>query len=263
MEHVTEGGGATSTQLASFPAGLRALVCGASGGLGRAFVSALAANPRVAHVYAATRRPDELAGIFPAARVTVLPFELQDEPSLAALATVAAAQGPLHLVLVATGVLHEGARLQPEKSWRAIDPTAFAQAFAVNAIGPALIAKHTLSLLARDGKSIFATLSARVGSIEDNRLGGWHAYRASKAALNMLVRTFAIELRQRNPQALCVALHPGTVDTALSKPFQAGVDAARLFTPQHSVEALLTVLDRLTAKDSGRVWAWDGQPIPF
>jgi len=237
--------------LASFASPLRALVFGAGGGIGAAFAAELAAHPRVARVYSAARSASPPWN-----------FTLQDEASIAAVVAAAAAEGPLDLVIVATGVLHN-AQLRPEKSWRSLDAAALAEAFAVNATGPALIAKHALGHLRRDAKSAFACLSARVGSIEDNRLGGWHAYRASKAALNMLVRTFAVELRQRNPLALCVALHPGTVDTALSKPFQSGVDPAKLFTPAHSARALLGVLDRLTPADSGRLWAWDGQPITF
>jgi NAD(P)-dependent dehydrogenase (short-subunit alcohol dehydrogenase family) len=237
--------------LESFAPSLRALVFGASGGVGAAFVELLAAHPRVATVHAAAR-----------AAAAPWCFSLDDEASIAAVAAAAAGGGPLDLVLVATGMLH-GEGIQPEKTWRSLDAAALARAFAVNTTGPALIAKHTLGLLRRDAKSVFACLSARVGSIEDNRLGGWHAYRASKAALNMLVRNFAIELRQRNPRALCVALHPGTVDTRLSQPFQSGVDPAKLFTPERSARALLGVLDRLTPADSGRLWAWDGQPIPF
>lgn len=237
--------------LASFASPLRALVFGAGGGIGAAFTTELVAHPRVARVY-------------PAARSAAPPwqFTLQDEASIAGVVSAAAADGPLDLIIVATGVLHN-AQLRPEKSWRSLDAAALAEAFAANATGPALIAKHALGRLRRDAKSVFACLSARVGSIEDNRLGGWHAYRASKAALNMLVRTFAVELRQRNPAAVCVALHPGTVDTALSKPFQSAVDPAKLFTPAHSARALLGVLDRLTPADSGRLWAWDGQPITF
>lgn len=242
---------APAPSLASFASPLRALVFGAAGGLGAALAAELAAHPRVARVYSAARSASPPWN-----------FTLQDEASIAAVIAAAAVEGPLDLVIVATGVLHN-AQLRPEKSWRSLDAAALAEAFAVNATGPALIAKHALGHLRRDAKSALACLSARVGSIEDNRLGGWHAYRASKAALNMLVRTFAVELRQRNPGALCVALHPGTVDTALSKPFQSGVDPAKLFTPTHSARALLGVLDQLTPADSGRLWAWDGQPITF
>jgi NAD(P)-dependent dehydrogenase (short-subunit alcohol dehydrogenase family) len=237
--------------LESFAPRLRALVFGAGGGLGAAFAAELGAHPRVAAVHAAAR-----------SAAPPWAFDLKDEASIEAVAKAAAAEGPLDLVLVATGVLH-GPALRPEKTWRSLDAAALAEAFAINATGPALIAKHTLGLLRRDAKSAFACLSARVGSIEDNRLGGWHAYRASKAALNMLVRSCAVELHQRNPGALCVALHPGTVDTRLSQPFQGGVDPDKLFTPTMSARALLGVLDRLTPADSGRLFAWDGQPIPF
>jgi NAD(P)-dependent dehydrogenase (short-subunit alcohol dehydrogenase family) len=237
--------------LASFALGLRALVFGAGGGIGAAFAAELGAHPRVAAVHAAAR-----------GAAAPWAFDLKDEASIEAVAKAAAVEGPLDLVLVATGVLH-GPALRPEKTWRSLDAAALAEAFAINATGPALIAKHTLGLLRRDAKSAFACLSARVGSIEDNRLGGWHAYRASKAALNMLVRTCAVELRQRNPGALCVALHPGTVDTRLSQPFQGGVPSSKLFTPAMSARSLLGVLDRLTPADSGRLFAWDGQPIPF
>lgn len=237
--------------LESFASPLRALVFGASGGIGGAFTAILQAHPRVGAVRAASR-----------SAAAPWAFSLEDEASIAAVAAAAGAEGPLDLVFVATGMLHEPS-LQPEKSWRSLSAEALARAFAVNAVGPALIAKHTLGLLRRDAKSVFACLSARVGSIEDNRLGGWHAYRASKAALNMLVRNFAIELRQRNPQGICIALHPGTVDTRLSKPFQSAVAPGKLFTTQQSANALLGVIDRLTPADSGRIYAFDGTPIPF
>jgi len=241
----------TPLEFGSFARPMRALVFGASGGIGLACTSILRAHPQVAEVYAASRTAE-----------APWRFSLDDEASIAAVAAAAGAKGSFDLVFVATGMLHS-ADQQPEKSWRSLDPAAMARAFALNATGPALIAKHTLGLLRRDAKSVFACLSARVGSIEDNRLGGWHAYRAAKAALNMLVRNFAIELRQRNPQALCVGLHPGTVDTRLSKPFQTAVAPGKLFTPETSAHALLRVVDGLTLADSGRLWAWDGQPIPF
>ncbi len=234
--------------LASFSPALRVLVWGASGGIGGAFVAALEANPRVATVMAASRKA-----------ASPWRFDLEDEASIAAVAQAAAAEGPLDLVLVATGLLLPN----PEKSWRQLDPSVLSRAYAINAIGPALIAKHTLGLLRRDAKSAFACISARVGSIEDNRLGGWHAYRASKAALDMLIRNLSIELRQRNPQALCVALHPGTVDTALSRPFQSAVDPSKLQTPADSVQQMLTTLDALGPADTGKLWAYDGTPIPF
>ena len=136
------------------------------------------------------------------------------------------------------------------------------RSFAVNAIGPALAAKHFLPLLAEDRKSVFAALSARVGSISDNSLGGWHAYRASKAALNMILRNLAIELARRHDKAICVGLHPGTVDTGLSSPFQGSVPPGRLFSPAEAAGHLLKVVDGLSPADSGGHFAWDGRRIP-
>ncbi|MBL8560071.1 MAG: SDR family NAD(P)-dependent oxidoreductase [Hyphomonadaceae bacterium] len=248
----------SATTLASFPDGYRTCVFGATGGIGRAFVERIAGDPRAGAVHAGARRafdPPEGAAAFA--------FDLESEDSIAAACARVAADGPLHLVVVATGVLHDGAALSPEKTWRAQSPEAFARAFAINTTGPALIAKHMLGHLAKGEKAVFAALSARVGSISDNRLGGWHAYRASKAALNMLIRTFAIELAQRNRTACAAALHPGTVDTALSQPFQSGVRAERLFTPQQSAGHLLDVIDTLTPAQSGKLFAWDGAEVPF
>lgn len=243
--------------MSSLPDNYRAAIFGAGGGIGRAFVEKLADDARCGVVYAGARSVIEAAG-----RVVPFRFDLRDEPSIAEVAKNIGDDGPLDLALVATGILH-GDRLKPEKTYRSLGADAMATAFAVNAIGPALIAKHFLPLLARDRKSIFAVLSARVGSITDNRLGGWHAYRASKAALNMFIRNFAIEQATRNKNAVCVALHPGTVDTSLSKPFQAGVRPDKLFPPAASAVAMLGVLNAVTAERTGTLIAWDGQTIPF
>lgn len=245
----------SAATLASFPDGYRACVFGASGGVGSALVQRLSADPRAGKTCAGARRTPDASAAFA--------FDLEDEGSIERACTTIAADGPLHLVIVATGVLHQGETLAPEKTWRAMSPDAFARAFAINTIGPALIAKHMLGHLAKGEKAVFAALSARVGSISDNRLGGWHAYRASKAALNMLIRNFAIELAQRNRTACAVALHPGTVDTALSQPFQAGVRPEKLFTPDQSAGHLLDVIDKLTPAHSGKLFAWDGAEIPF
>lgn len=237
--------------------GYKAMVFGASGGVGAALVRALADDPRCAGVQALARK-----SLASAPKITAHSFDLEDEASICEAVRLASACGPPDLAIVATGLLHDG-HMQPEKTFRALDPALLAKAYAINAIGPALIARHVLPLLPRDSKSVFAALSARVGSISDNRTGGWHAYRASKAALNMLVRTCAIELRVKNPAALCVTLHPGTVDTTMSKPFQANVPAPRLFAPETAAAHLLTVIDRLTPADSGQLFAWDGAAIPF
>jgi NAD(P)-dependent dehydrogenase (short-subunit alcohol dehydrogenase family) len=236
-----------------------AVVIGASGAIGAALVAQLASDARFGCVLALARRRSPSA--VPSAHVEHGHLDLDDEASIAAAATRAASLGPVRLVLVATGMLHAPG-VRPEKSWAALDAAALARVYTLNAIGPALVGKHFLPQLPRQGRSVFAALSARVGSIEDNRLGGWHAYRASKAALNMLLKNFAIELARRAPDALCVGLHPGTVDSALSRPFQANAPAGKLFAPDVSAAHLLQVLERLTPADSGGVHAWDGQRIP-
>ncbi|MBM6581999.1 SDR family NAD(P)-dependent oxidoreductase [Microvirga sp. BT689] len=235
----------------------RALVVGASGGVGSA-VTKLLAREGFEAVHALSRKgqADEQPGVHAG------PIDIEHESSIAAAAEAVREGAPLRLVLVATGLLHD-ATLQPEKTYRSLDPEFLARSFRVNAIGPALVAKHMLPLLPKHGRSIFAVISARVGSIEDNRLGGWYGYRASKAALNQFVRSLAVELRRQKPEALCVALHPGTVDTALSQPFQGGVESEKLFTSAYAAERLLTVLNGLTATDTGQFFAWDGQRIPF
>ena len=244
----------------SFGQGINAVVVGASGGLGRAFVEALLGDPALGGLLACSRSDPG----FGDPRAAWQRLDLEDEATIAEAAKAAEARlGPLHLVIVASGLLHDGAGLQPEKTWRALEAEALERAYKVNAVGPALLAKHVLPCLDRGRKSAFAVLTARVGSISDNQLGGWYAYRASKAAANMLVRTLSIELARRNPAALCVALHPGTVDTPLSKPFQGGVPEGKLFSPAQSAGHLLEVVDRLGPDDSGQLFAWDGQRIPF
>ena len=243
--------------------GARAVVIGASGGIGAAFVNALARDPRIARIDALARRPLE-PGAFaaPEGKVRTDRIDVGDEASIKAAAD-RLGEGPLDLVLITTGVLHDTQGLRPEKTWRHLDADALARSYAINAIGPALVAKHLLPRLRRDHKAVFAALSARVGSIEDNRIGGWYAYRASKAALNQLLRTLAIELARRWPEAVCVGLHPGTTDTALSAPFQANVPEGKLFTPGFVAERLLAVLDGLDAAASGGLYAWDGERLPF
>ena len=240
--------------LTSLPDGYRAAVFGASGGVGQALVAALQRDPSCAGVHAGSRRPQDGAD---SAKVSSFAFDLADEASIAVASETI---GAPDLVIVATGRLH-GPGLSPEKSLRAIESTSLHEAFAINAIGPAMIARHVLPRLPRTRRTLFAALSAKVGSISDNRLGGWHSYRASKAALNMLIRTVAIELSRTHPETVCVALHPGTVDTPLSKPFQAGVASERLFSPETSANHLLSVLDNLRPENSGRLFGWDGQEI--
>jgi NAD(P)-dependent dehydrogenase (short-subunit alcohol dehydrogenase family) len=238
----------TQAPLDSIPGGGLALVIGATGGLGAALLKQLQLDANFTQVVGLSRSSQ------PA-------LDLLDETSIAACAQHIAARGlELRLVIDATGMLHSQNH-QPEKSWQQLDPVHMAQAFAINAIGPALLMKHFLPLLPRQGKAVFATLSAKVGSIGDNRLGGWYSYRASKAALNQLVHTAAIELRRRQPEAVCVALHPGTVHSALSAPFaKTGLEVRQ---PDKAAQRLLTVLNGLGANDSGGFFNHDGQALPW
>ena len=246
------------TALGTFPANLNVAVAGASGGIGAEFVRQLAADERVARVYALSRSAND----FPGDNVTTVRMDIGDEGSIAAAAEAASGQ-QLDLVVVATGLLHRGTEVQPEKSLRDIDPAAMMEAFRINTVGPAIVAKHFLPRFRREGKTVFAALSARVGSIGDNRLGGWTSYRASKSALNMLLKTLSIEHRRRFPDSIVAALHPGTVDTALSAPFQRRVPEDRLFTPAQSAGYLLSMIDGLTTADTGGFFAWDGTPIDY
>jgi NAD(P)-dependent dehydrogenase (short-subunit alcohol dehydrogenase family) len=152
--------------------------------------------------------------------------------------------------------------LQPEKSLKQLTSENFIELMRVNALGPALVAKYFLPIMNRNKPAFFGAISARVGSIQDNRLGGWHSYRSSKAALNMLIKNIAIEYQRRFPKLTIAGLHPGTVDTALSKPFQGNVPDGKLFTPEFSAAQLLTVINQLKPEDSGKCFAWDGKAIP-
>jgi NAD(P)-dependent dehydrogenase (short-subunit alcohol dehydrogenase family) len=234
---------------------LSAVVIGASGGIGRALVAGLVGRGTYGSVFALSRSGTDAPALAEAGSI-----DLTDEASVRAAAERVGQRGPVGLILVATGLLH-GPGVAPEKAIRALDPAAMATVFAVNTIGPALAAKHFLPLMPRAGRSVFAALSARVGSIEDNRLGGWYAYRASKAALNQILRTLAIEVRRTHPDAIVAGLHPGTVTTALSEPFRPDPNTPGLFTPEISAAHLLQVVDGLGPEDTGRVFAWDGTRI--
>lgn len=224
---------------------MKAIIIGASGGIGSALADSLESRGGV---------------VSRLSRATVPPIDLTSDTSIEAAATALAGEAPFDLILIASGVLH-GDGLAPEKSYRQLDGAALDRLFRVNAIGPALVARHFLPLLRPAGRAMFAALSARVGSIGDNRLGGWCGYRASKAALNQIVKTLAIELARTRPETIAVALHPGTVDTALSAPFQRGLAEGQLLTPAASAAHLLDTLDRLRPADSGGCFDWRGERI--
>ncbi len=255
-------------RLRSFDEPVSALVVGASGGIGFQLVRQLLAMPTVSKVYATVRSRDARPNLLDLAaneggRLVILRADLCDESSLEAAAQQVSSEGDhLNLVINCVGVLHSG-EMKPERSLRDVRVEAVEHGFRVNATGLLLLAKHVSPLLPRRGRVVFASLSARVGSIGDNRAGGWYTYRASKAAQNMIMRTLAIELRRRCSGLICVALHPGTVDTDLSKPFQRSVRPDKLFSPRRAARQLLEVIDTRTSQCNGRFWAWDGTEIPW
>ena len=229
--------------MASLGDGYRALVIGASGALGTAFCELLKQDPRC-------------AGVCALGRHTVPELDLERPETIANAATELAAEAPYQLIVHAAGLLHRD-RIKPEKSFSAIEQEALQAVFQVNTLGPALVLRHFLPLL--EPRGAMAMLSAKVGSIGDNRLGGWYAYRASKAALNMLIKTAAIELARTRPQSRLLSLHPGTVVSGLSQPFR-GATKAR--PADIAAAQLLTLIDQLTPADSGHFFAYDGERLP-
>ena len=225
--------------------GYQALVIGASGAIGSAWLQALQADPRCARVVGVSRHSEP-------------GLNLEDEASIAACAGALFSQGPFHLVLDATGALTIDGR-GPEKRLDELNPQALARAMQVNAIGPALLLKHLAPLMATGERVVWAKLSARVGSIEDNRKGGWYGYRASKAALNQLLQTAAIEIARRRPEAVIAALQPGTVRSALSRPFV----GEQAMAPAESAQRLLAVIDALPATGRAHFVDHQGQAIPW
>ena len=231
-------------------------IIGGSGAIGQALTQQLAVAYPDAKVQSFSRSPEQPS----CANIVHHCIDYHTETSIAAAASLATATADLDLVVVATGMLHSD-NLMPEKSLRDLNAANLQQLFEVNTVLPALIAKHFIPRMHQRRRAVFAALSARVGSISDNRLGGWYAYRASKAALNMLIKSAAIEVGRRNKQAVVVGLHPGTVDSQLSRPFQTKLAANQLFTATFSAKQLLNVILALTPAQSGRCFAWDGQEI--
>ncbi len=245
---------ATANSLEAWPR--RAAVFGASGGIGRALAEGLASRGAEL-VYTGTRSGEGPRG----AAFCPFDFDLTDEASLADAADLMRDQRP-EWVIVASGVLTLADGTGPERTLKRLDAGVMAEVFALNTIGPALVAKHLLPLMPKTERFVFAALSARVGSISDNRLGGWHSYRASKAALNMLLKNFAVEMARTHPLGVVAGLHPGTVDSELSKPFQTGLPHGQLTLPADAADSLLGVLAGLGPEHSGRVFDFRGDEVP-
>ncbi|MEH2004781.1 SDR family NAD(P)-dependent oxidoreductase [Nostoc sp.] len=247
---------------------VNALIVGASQGIGLGFVKKLLQDDRIAKVYVTSRQPESASDLIALAgkhseRLICLKMDITDELQIVeAVQKISAQVDKLHLVVNCVGLLHEET-LQPEKSFRQINSENLLRYFQINSIGAILLAKHLLPLFRHGECSVFATISAKLGSIGDNQLGGWYGYRASKAALNMLMRTAAIEYKRSCPKALIVTLHPGTTDTRLSRPFQGNVPAEQLFSVERTVTQLLTVIEQLQEGDSGQFFSWDGSRLPW
>ncbi len=241
--------------MAQMPRTKNIAIFGANGAIGHALAQALENRPEN-RVFTLSRQAQS-ASKTPSHHFTLTNT---DEATLENAAAWLREHGPLDWVIVASGFLHDEVT-RPEKSLSDISADSLEKYFRANSILPMLIAKHVLPCLHKNKAAVFAALSARVGSIQDNHLGGWYGYRASKAALNMLLKTASIELKRKNPTAAIVGVHPGTVDSALSKPFQRNVPSTQLFSPQQSAAAIIDVLNSMDAKKSGKVWAWDGREI--
>ena len=246
---------------------VNALVVGASQGIGLEFVRQLVSAPRVVHLFATYRQKQTAADLFALAaqhpNLHCVQMDLTDEAQIeSGFQSISQTAPHIHLVVNCVGLLHNEQQ-QPEKAIRQLDADNLINYFKVNSIGPALLAKHLMAPLKHSEPSLFATISAKIGSIGDNRLGGWYGYRASKAALNMFLKTAAIEYARRSPNTTIVMLHPGTTDTRLSKPFQSGVPPEKLFSTERTVSQLLDVLSDVRPEDSGEFYSWDGSRLPW
>ena len=230
-------------------------IIGSSGAIGRAFLDAYIADKEISNIYSISRTEVESND----ERIIHINIDVTDEVSVKAAASKIG-ENRLDKLIVATGILHTEL-FGPEKSIKDIKIENFVKIFSVNAFGPALIGKYFLPLMKKDKKSIAAFLSARVGSISENKLGGWYAYRASKSALNQIIKNFSIESKRTNPTGIIIGLQPGTVKSKLSEPFQKNVKKGKLLLPKDSVKSLIRVIENVMQNDSGKIFDWKGEEI--
>ncbi|XP_050279566.1 uncharacterized protein LOC126720790 isoform X2 [Quercus robur] len=252
------------------------MVQGASRGIGLEFVKQLLEKNEKGHVVATCRNPDAASGLLHlknrfAERLSILPLDLTIESTIEASAkSIRERFGSLNILINASGILSIPDVLQPETTLTKVEKSSLLLAYEINAVGPIMVIKHMWPLLKVGGGSgterdvaVVANLSARVGSIGDNHLGGWHSYRSSKTALNQLTKTVSVEFARKKDPIICILLHPGTVDTDLSRPFQRNVPEGKLFTKEFSVQKLLGIINNAKRHDNGKFFAWDGQEIPW
>ena len=232
-------------------------IIGSSGAIGNAVSNNLLNDDSVEIIYKFSRSKS----IDENPKVKNIFLDIEDEESVKSSVEQIPSNIKFDLVFVATGILHNDKEIFPEKSIKDINIEKLKKVILVNTIGPTLVGKYFIPFLKKNEQSVFAFLSARVGSISDNKLGGWYAYRASKTALNQIIKNFSIEVRRSKPRAIFVGLQPGTVKSYLSKPFEKNVKEGKLFTPEYSAEKMLEVITTLDEKDSGKIFAWDGEEI--
>ena len=234
------------------------IIIGSSGAIGSSFLKYYAEEDKNNVIYALSR--SEVASSF--SNTHNVSIDIESDSSISNASNICSEAGPFDVIIVTTGMLSDDS-INPEKSLRHLNKDSLSRIFSVNTLGPALIAKYFIPLLKKDAPSFLGFLSARVGSISDNRIGGWYSYRASKAALNMIIKNLSIEVARNNPQSIIVGLHPGTVDSKLSKPFQGNVSEGKLFTPDYSVLKMVEVISNLKPENSGNCFAWNGEEIEF
>ena len=232
-------------------------IIGSSGAIGNAVSDNLINDESIGIIYKFSRS----ISVKENKRVKNIFLDIEDEESIKSSLNHVPPDTKFDLVFVATGILHNDKEIFPEKSIKDIDINKLKKVILVNTIGPTLIGKYFIPYLRKDEKSVFAFLSARVGSISENKLGGWYSYRASKTALNQIIKNFSIEIKRTNKNAIFVGLQPGTVKSFLSKPFERNVKEDNLFTPEYSAEKLLQVINDLSPDDSGKFFAWNGEEI--
>ena len=232
-------------------------IIGSSGAIGNAVSDNLINDESIGIIYKFSRS----ISVKENKRVKNIFLDIEDEESIKSSLDHVPPDTKFDLVFVATGILHNDKEIFPEKSIKDIDINKLKKVILVNTIGPTLIGKYFIPYLRKDEKSVFAFLSARVGSISENKLGGWYSYRASKTALNQIIKNFSIEIKRTNKNAIFVGLQPGTVKSFLSKPFERNVKEDNLFTPEYSAEKLLQVINDLSPDDTGKFFAWNGEEI--
>ena len=232
-------------------------VIGSSGAIGNAISKILQNNESIETVYNFSRS----TSIKSSKKEKNFFIDIENEDSIKRSVKNIPENIKFDLVFVATGILHDNEDIYPEKSIRDISEVKLKKVLMVNTIGPTLVGKYFIPFLDKNKKNVFAFLSARVGSISDNKIGGWYSYRASKTALNQIIKNFSIEVKRSNPNSIFVGLQPGTVKSNLSKPFEKNVNSSNLFSPEYSAKKLLKVINDLTLKDTGKFFAWNGEEI--